>query len=366
MSMKKFTCLLILLCLLLYGCQTKEETAYTDQNEIAHFFYPSASADGIYHMVTDPQKSIDMEKSDGSKTTRNYMQVYFYDYKSQKDVPLCSKPNCTHQDEDCDAYALSFLREEDMHSNPIAYKNKLYYAYSDLFAPSFSICQSDLDGSNRKVIYSEEGKQLQNAFIYENKVYVSVNLYQPDEQGLLMEQTQDYEFYSIDLEKRTKTDLSTSNKELVNMLSFTDNKIYLASISKEDPSSQHIDILCLDEGEIQTIQEDIDNQSTVLGYKDALYKLDEQTGNLVSCKYGDTEWTKVLHVDEPGDYNFSSLNPYGIYSVKKMNEENPTVYSIDLNTKKTIKDANVILSHGDGYIVEADNQRFELKDIEVN
>ena len=49
-----------------------------------------------------------------------------------------------------------------------------------------------------------------------------------------------------------------------------------------------------------------------------------------------------------------------------MNEENPTVYSIDLNTKKTIKDANVILSHGDGYIVEADNQRFELKDIEVN
>ena len=62
--MKKFTCLLILLCLLC-GCQTKEEIAYTDQKEIARFFYPSASADGIYHMVTDPQKSIDVEKSDG-------------------------------------------------------------------------------------------------------------------------------------------------------------------------------------------------------------------------------------------------------------------------------------------------------------
>ena len=43
-----------------------------------------------------------------------------------------------------------------------------------------------------------------------------------------------------------------------------------------------------------------------------------------------------------------------------MNEGNPSVYSIDLNTNKIIKDADVILSHDDRYIAESDNQRFEF------
>ena len=358
--MRKLLCFLFLFCLLC-GCQFAKEPVNTNQNDVSIFFHPSVSTDGIYHTITNSQKTIDIEKSDGSKTTRNYSQVYFYDYENQQDIPLCSKPNCFHQDENCDAYELSFLKDEEMYSNPIVYKDKLYYEYIDLFSPSFSICQSNLDGSNRKVIYSENGTMLQNAFIYKDKLYIAVNLYKMDEQNSLMKQTKNFEFYSINLDTKEKVNLSTPNKELVNFLSATDDKIYLALFPKEDTSSNTMDILCLEKGKIQTIQENLENQSTILGYKDKLYKMDAQTGNLLSCKYGETNWTTVLHIDEPGDYHFESLNPYGIYSVQKNNNESSSIYCIDLNNNLLVKDKLVISSYNEGYILETDKQTYKFE-----
>jgi len=72
--------------------------------------------------------------------------------------PLCSKPNCRHDDDSCAAFMLRMVM------NPFIYKDKLYYFmwYGNDVGVEDGLYQADTDGTNQKLIFKPE----ENEFIY--------------------------------------------------------------------------------------------------------------------------------------------------------------------------------------------------------
>ncbi len=102
--------------------------------------------------------------------------IYFFDEKAKKNVVLCNKPNCKHNNKDCSAFCTEIV-------NMIAtYKNKLYIIGSDKkkFIDALYVC--DLNGLNKKKISVLNEKYVENenyspsiqyAYIYKNYIYIS-------------------------------------------------------------------------------------------------------------------------------------------------------------------------------------------------
>ena len=116
----------------------------------------------------------------------NHERLVFYDYETDAETTVCSKPDCEHTDNKCDAYYDAFV------SSVMVYNNKLYVMYSPLSNEEYdenmikidsetTIEESDLDGSNRKVIYTSNNGTLQSMCGVGDKIYFTKYEYQdPD------------------------------------------------------------------------------------------------------------------------------------------------------------------------------------------
>jgi len=67
--------------------------------------------------------------------------IYFYDYSSDTVIPLCNKPNCKHEGDDCNAYVPG--------SHWITGDSKFLYLYSADGKTAPKIIQTNHDGTNR-------------------------------------------------------------------------------------------------------------------------------------------------------------------------------------------------------------------------
>ena len=116
-----FICLLLIIPLA--SCKSYAEYdgddnyAYSDyefNNEESQFYMAkntAAAENGYYYISNSPVNDV------------NYDFIYFYDMKNQTSLPLCSKLNCEHDDENCDAY----ITDNECVGNCIwYYKGRLY------------------------------------------------------------------------------------------------------------------------------------------------------------------------------------------------------------------------------------------------
>lgn len=75
---------------------------------------------------------------------KNNKMLYYVDKESGKKIYLCDKPNCTHDNKDCNAYV-----EGLTNTAPVIYNDRLYFiVMEDGFTRS--VYEADPNGTNRK------------------------------------------------------------------------------------------------------------------------------------------------------------------------------------------------------------------------
>ena len=261
--MKKVTVLCLAVCLLC-GCQSKQEVEKSE--DYANMGLSAVSEKGIYHMVD----------------TGSQREVYFYDFSAKKDVPLCSKVNCNHTNEDCDAYRLTYYKDPAMRLGlaPVYYQNKLYYFYENLHEGKTILCSSNEDGTDLK-----EVKELANmavidsAMFYDQKVWYTENVFDLDEKGIIQSNSNQFYFNVLDL----------SNLEIKTIESGEDIAYYQRGVY---------------DGKIYLAQQKADGMITLMSYEDALHPVIEDAKGLVNAylinnlMYGyDEDRGKIYQVD---------------------------------------------------------------------
>ncbi len=91
-----------------------EYSDYKFDSEKSQFYMAentAAAENGYYYISNAPVNDV------------NYDFIYFYDMKNQTSLPLCSKLNCEHGDENCDAY---ISENKCVENNIWYYKGRLY------------------------------------------------------------------------------------------------------------------------------------------------------------------------------------------------------------------------------------------------
>ena len=148
--MRKFLCFLTAVFLIvsaLAACETAEPTASSDPlptaaegvspirtGEVRQSLFPNPGAfectdDGFYSLV---------EFEDGSTF------LFYCDHDSDTLVKLCSRPDCSHNDQNCDAYLEG--------SHVIRYYDGHLYTTTYSYRGNYVITRFDLDGRNRTVV----------------------------------------------------------------------------------------------------------------------------------------------------------------------------------------------------------------------
>ena len=91
-------------------------------------------------------------------------RLNFFDFESMQSALLCSRPNCTHKDEnECSAFGMGDF--------PIMFGDKLYFFVTEIIYGDDSIREdttiyrADLDGTNRTAMYTIEGFNIETARI---------------------------------------------------------------------------------------------------------------------------------------------------------------------------------------------------------
>lgn len=148
--MKNKIVFLVLICFLLAvlalsGCSHNNQSDYGDQyihgmdaQCFSHIHNVTASDKGFYSFYSQDFDD-DILK--------------FMDKKTRKMIPVCSKPNCNHNDNTCDAYYRSVL-------SLTLYNDKIYIVAGGTKEYSVSLYKANMDGSGKeeiKTLYMRNG-----------------------------------------------------------------------------------------------------------------------------------------------------------------------------------------------------------------
>ena len=140
---------------------------------------------------------------DGVYYIKNHTQLVFYDYGTNTENKVCAKPNCEHDDTSCNSYYDAFT------SYIMVYNDKLYVAYSPLpdeedlndegtlqkLDRNTYIEVSELDGSNRKTIYTSNcGNVLSMCAIGDKLYFTEFQYHDVDNHEMNTEYTYSYLF----------------------------------------------------------------------------------------------------------------------------------------------------------------------------
>lgn len=137
--MKRISLAAALVLAMLSGC-AKENTATPKSNERITWTYDNADERGELFRDNDDR-------------------LYFMDFETMNSAVLCSKPNCTHKnEEECSAFGMS--------NHPILYGDKLYFFDvetnfdGDEVTDTTTVYKADPDGTNRVKVCEINGLAL--------------------------------------------------------------------------------------------------------------------------------------------------------------------------------------------------------------
>ena len=98
--------------------------------------------------VSDVFRLNKMCKGSGGYYLENEGLLYYLKPESGRMIPVCSKPNCKHRDDNCNAWINSSMLT--------IYEDKLYFANSDGYGEGLRLFSMNLDGTGRKQIQNLE------------------------------------------------------------------------------------------------------------------------------------------------------------------------------------------------------------------
>ncbi|MEG0367280.1 MAG: hypothetical protein RR585_10615 [Coprobacillus sp.] len=316
--MKKI--IILICCCLLCACQAQSDsksTTFNSQSKEDLIFkgwsgFPTGDGNenGYYHIkMTDKQD-------------RTQSNICYYDYTSKKEVILCNKPECQHQDETCTSYIML----PTLSNRLFVYKNTVFMiqlrgiqidSLGQRQDTGPKIVKRNLDGSDPQDVYIlEDGYRFDyaNFAIANDILYIKVvknKDYKVDKESTMRVNIEE-KLYAINLKTgEGKSILDFMDKDIVG----TDGRQFILSstIYKEDPKKY------LEAGDYAKYDELMLKCST--GY--STFNIDTlKESEIIKA---DLEWPRYYKG------NIYSTEKDGLYSVNINNGEKKKMISYDLN-----------------------------------
>lgn len=396
--MKKFY--LLLSVLLLVACQGKQSTN-NQQTKIQ----PSTTKDSL--ILKEWRFMI--EGGDGNDegyyrivdNDEGEMNILYLDYASGKEVYLCDKPECQHQDDSCTSYLSSGFE------NLFVYKNHIYLIErngmtlsldgggNSTFNSSGCIYQMDLDGKNKKELYRlEEGYDFEsgNLIIGDDKLYLpiskteSFNISQNSSTQITMQN----ELYSIDLktgEAKKILELQDGLKIQRDIIAVDDRNIILSRfVCEKDPQS-YLDNNDFDEYDkivrnakigyeivnIDTLEKeafDTDEKAYGSYYKQKIYQLNNN--EITAYNLNTKKEENVLSLPKNYSYSLDIYNHYMVIQqwqdetfqkqfVLDLNQDNAELVELKQYTRAPKEAVNIIGMNNKNLLIIYDREGQEEK-----
>lgn len=330
--MRKILCVLCLL-LVCCGCSNKEKK---DSEAYVIDAFPSVSEQGVYHIVKGKIGN----------------QLYFYDGETNQDVPLCAKPNCDHNNNQCEAYLITQYKDTVMNYPPMPYEGKLYGVYMNMQTGNNYLCSMEEDGSDRKEILKLTDGAIASLMIYKNKAYICLETFEHDENGKIGRLAENYLTYIGDLTNGKLTQLDLDEDSIVNFEGVWDKQVMYMTIKEENDNVKGVLMSLSEDGKENKVF--LDNMSTLNAflYKGSIYSNDNQQIKKLDLKT--KEEADVCQVHTDGCTLDSGVNdPFGLMRITcvKDNRFVKEIY-VDLEKKQQVSiEGNIYTKYKDGYLV---------------
>ena len=201
--------------------------------------------------------------------------IYYADKATGICLPLCGKPECTHRDENCNAYVAS--------SGPAcltSYNGRLYWVGSEKINNNWKDCivSAAYDGTDRKVV-----RELTDWWDSSNRTYANLQL--KFHRGYI------YKGYIIDEVENGEA------KKIAYVKAFPveDDREAFVVLREEVPNSVMLNVQCYEEYVYIAIEETADGAF-------ALYRCDTRVGELETLYRGEPpfDWVREYSVTEDG------------------------------------------------------------------
>ena len=335
--------------LALCGCQSEKNEGKSE--DYANMGFPGISEDGMYHLVN----------------TDFANEVYFYDFKTDKDVPLCSKVACNHQNEDCDAYHLTFYKDENqkLHLPPIYYQNKVYYLYENLQEGKTTLCSSDVDGTNlKKVSDIAEMAVVDNATFFDQKVWYTENAFETDDKGNIISTSNQFKLMCLDLVQNSIETIKESKDEMILGRGIYDHQYYF--INSKYENGQSVTNLVKYQEDTKTFEDiyhcESGNSFLIDKY---YYDYDKETGKIFCIDVSNQSKNDFMDYQPEEGYEVASVqtDDQGIMTMilKKDDQVVGETY-INLLTGKVISGIGKVIYLKDGHYYRLNEKGFIDKD----
>lgn len=144
-------------------------------------FFMFKSKNKVEEGVTSIVSTLHTETDDGVFYVYNSyghdveFRLRYIDYASNKDVVVCDKPNCKHNDENCNGY-YGTLSNNNFITGMFDYNDKLYVTYIEndtniAGVSSFTLYEQDFSGNNRKALFTTDHELVQDYVIADGVLY---------------------------------------------------------------------------------------------------------------------------------------------------------------------------------------------------
>lgn len=326
----------VLILLFLCGGCSHDEKSKTQESAI--FAFPAISEKGVYHLSSKESQSL----------------LYVYDAQSDQDVPLCAKPNCTHRDEQCDAYQLQVYQNEKLMVGPMYYQERLYMIYEDHAVASSTLCSSDETGNNRQEIAKLPKGVITSAMLYHDTLYFSVQVFEYDELGNIKGLSYQYASYALNIQTKECTQIDLDSQSCLYFIGAYDDRVYAANLSFSEKELTKEAMYSVEESTLK-LQEAKDMTYVANAFlygQDSYYYKDGEIRKYSILKKEDSKLKDVEF--EEFDSVSATTSPDGLMMFTLANDNTFAGYRFfDIETKAFIEtDELVICKFKDGYLTQ--------------
>lgn len=271
-------------------------------------------------------------------------KMLFYDYNSKQTVPICSKPNCKHeQSSGCAAY----INEGGFGAEKfIVYGDYIYYFISKSYT-KMDIIRANTDNSNQIKIAEDEISSIYGIVAMDNKIYYSGSLHVYDESGDKIIGTI-LTVNCLDLEKNSVKIIKNQEKDM-NMRIFFEGAskkdIFFLEIVTEDKKTDNTDASENVSAKFKKISLKTMEETVLRDAMDVVFDYYNTSGAYFVVKNSDTEF-EVCQID----YDKAEIR-----SLFKTDSEIHFVYADDENVMYSKVNNDTIFNMRECYLYNKKN-----------
>lgn len=330
------------------------------------------------------------------KFNENNKNIMYFDYETKKEVYLCNKPNCKHDNSDCSSYSSKLAADELFYHNEALYLINSSASTTTISAsfdgtinensgPSTTIYKMNLDGTEKQKIFTApSGTSMSIPLVIKDNTmygYLEEKKVERNKSNYFNTKLIDKKLIAINMETGKHEEIKKGMYESI--IGIYDKKLVIEEINYlkdpetlEDNTNAYINnlynskiklkLLDLETRKEEVIYEDIyKNMEQKKVYKNGIYFIGENSKNLEYLDFSTMKKENIIELPQ-SKMELGTIidNKLIIYTYKNKDAQIAKSYYIDLNNKEinnfTLKDSNgylidILSSNEDYYFVKLDN-----------